>query len=50
MDVVQVEGDLAFIVWHARCATADVVFGTDTFVIRDGEIVGHTWAAKIAPK
>src|SRR5258708_3688982 len=50
MDAVQVAGDIAYIVWHARCATADVVLGTDTFVIRDGKIAGHTWTAKIEPR
>jgi hypothetical protein len=37
-------------VWHARCASADVVLGTDTYVVRDGKIVTHTFAAKIDPK
>jgi hypothetical protein len=49
LDALQVEDDLACIVWHARCATADVAFGTDTFVIRDGKIARQTWAAKIDP-
>src|SRR5207253_47945 len=32
MDVVKVEGDVAYIVWHASCASAEVVLGTDTLV------------------
>lgn len=50
MDVMKVEGDVAYIVWHARCASAEVVFATDTFVVRDGKIVTQTFAAKIDPK
>jgi ketosteroid isomerase-like protein len=50
MDVVKVEGDVAYIVWHASCASADVVMATDTYVVRDGKIATHTFAAKIDPK
>ena len=50
LDTVRVEEELAYLVWHASGASADVVFGTDTFVIRNGQIVGHTFAAKIDPK
>jgi uncharacterized protein (TIGR02246 family) len=50
MDVVKVEGDVAYIVWHASCASADVVMATDTFVVRDGKIATQTFAARIEPK
>lgn len=49
MDVMKVEGDTAYIVWHASCASAEVVLATDTFVVRDGKIVTQTFAAKIDP-
>jgi uncharacterized protein (TIGR02246 family) len=37
-DVRVVEGDVAYVTWH----TADIPFGTDTFVMRDGKIVCQT--------
>ena len=50
LDTVQVEGDVAYILWHANCASADIPLGTDTFVMRDGKIAAQTFAAKIDPK
>jgi uncharacterized protein (TIGR02246 family) len=50
MDVMTVEGNVAYIIWHARCATMDVVFGTDTFVVRDGKIAAQTYALKVEPR
>ena len=50
MDASHVEGEVAHIVWHADCAAAEVVLGTDTFVVRDGKITVQTFAAKIVPK
>jgi ketosteroid isomerase-like protein len=47
MDVTHVEGDVAYIVWHATCASSDVPLGTDTFVVRDGKIAVQTLTAKI---
>ena len=50
MDAMTVEGEVGLIVWHATGDAADVPFGTDTFVIRDEKIVGHTFAGQINPK
>jgi len=50
MDAMHVAGDVAYIVWHASCASADIVLGTDTFLIRDGKIAVQTFAAKIEAK
>jgi len=50
MDASHVEGEVAYIVWHANCASAEVALGTDTFVVRDGKIAVQTFAAKINPK
>jgi len=50
MDTLQVADDIAYIVWHANCAAVDIVFGTDTFLIRDGKIAVQTFAAKIEAK
>jgi ketosteroid isomerase-like protein len=50
LDTMYVVDDVAYIVWHASCASADIVFGADTFVIRDGKIAVQTFAAKIEPK
>lgn len=50
MDVVRVEGDTVYIAWHASCESAEVVLGTDTFVLRDGKIATQTFTAKVDPK
>lgn len=50
LDTQQVADDVAYIVWHANCASANIVFGTDTFLIRDGKIAVQTFAAKIEAK
>jgi ketosteroid isomerase-like protein len=50
MDTTQVAGDVAYIVWHANCAAADIVFATDTFLIRNGKIAVQTFAGKIEAK
>lgn len=50
LDAQHVEGDVAFISWHATCASSDVPLGTDTFVVRDGRIAVQTFAAKIDPR
>lgn len=50
LDTLRVEGEVAYIVWHAKCASVDVVYGTDTFIVRDGKIAVQTFAAKIDPR
>jgi ketosteroid isomerase-like protein len=50
LDAEEVQGDVAFISWHAACASSDVSLGTDTFVVRDGKIAVQTFAAKIDPR
>jgi hypothetical protein len=37
-----VDGEMAFLEWTARCATARVEDGADSFLIRDGRIVVQT--------
>jgi ketosteroid isomerase-like protein len=49
LDVEHVHDDLVYVIWHAKCAPADVAFAADTFVIRDGKIAVHTFAPKIEP-
>jgi ketosteroid isomerase-like protein len=49
MDSLRVESDVAQIIWHASCAAANIPLGTDTFVVRGGKIVAHTFAAKLEP-
>ena len=50
LDKKIVDGDTAFISWHAE--TADNVYnlGTDTFTIRDDKIVSQTLVAHKTPK
>jgi uncharacterized protein (TIGR02246 family) len=49
LDLTRVDGEVAYITWHAECATIDIVFGTDTFVIRDGKIAAQTYGIKVQP-
>ncbi len=50
MDAEHVEGEVAFITWHAACASSDVPLGADTFLVRDGKIAVQTFAARIDPR
>jgi ketosteroid isomerase-like protein len=50
LDTRRVEGDVALIIWHAKCASADIPFGTDTFVVKGGKIVAQTFGARIEPR
>jgi uncharacterized protein (TIGR02246 family) len=50
MDTLHVADDVAYLVWHANCATANIVFAADTFLIKNGKIAVQTFAAKIEPK
>jgi ketosteroid isomerase-like protein len=45
-----VEGDYGFIQWSAETADNVYELGTDTFVVRGGKIVVHSFAGKIVPK
>ena len=49
VDARTLEGDVALIVWHAKCAGADIVHGVDTFVVHSGKIAVQTYAGKIEP-
>jgi ketosteroid isomerase-like protein len=49
-DMEYVDGDVAYLLWHAQCANADVLMGTDTFVIRDGVIATQTIAMHVQPR
>jgi|SRR5262245_601460 len=49
MDTMHVLDDVVYIVWHANCASAEVVFAADTFLIKGGKIAVQTFAAKIEP-
>lgn len=48
-DTVHVEGDIAFVLWHASCQGAEIPFAADTFVIKGGKIVVQTFAPKVEP-
>ncbi|WP_225335271.1 nuclear transport factor 2 family protein [Halomicrobium urmianum] len=50
LDEQKTVDDVAYIVWHAETPENEYEYATDTFVIRDGEIVAQTLAAKITPK
>ncbi len=44
-----VEGEVAFLEWSARCATARVEDGADSFWVRDGRIVAQTIHYTVRP-
>jgi len=50
MDVQEVEGEGAYIVWHAETADNVYELGTDTLIVRDGKIAIQSFAGKIVPK
>jgi ketosteroid isomerase-like protein len=50
LDSRQVDGEVAFIAWHADCASVAIPMGTDTFVVRNDKIVAQTFAMKVEPK
>jgi ketosteroid isomerase-like protein len=45
-----VEGDYAYILWTAETADNVYELATDTFVVREGNIVAQSFTAKIMPK
>ncbi len=49
-DVEHIEGDVAYLVWHAACDGADVLLGTDTLIVRDGKIRTQTVAMHVQPR
>jgi ketosteroid isomerase-like protein len=49
-DARHVHGDVAYIAWHAKCASADIALGTDTFIVKGGKIMVQTFAAKVDPR
>ncbi len=50
MDRVEIDGEIAYIVWHAGSEMLDVPLGPDTFVVRDGKIAVQTFAGHIVSK
>jgi uncharacterized protein (TIGR02246 family) len=50
MDTLHVVNDVVYLVWHATCASADIVFAADTVLIKNGKIAVQTFAAMIEPK
>jgi ketosteroid isomerase-like protein len=45
-----VEGDYAYILWTAETADNAYESVTDTFVVREGKILAHSFGGKITPK
>ena len=45
-----IEGEYAYILWSAETADNSYEAATDTFIVRNGKIVGQSFAAKITPK
>ena len=45
-----VDGDYAFILWNAETADNVYEIGSGTFVVRNGQIVAHSFAVMMRPK
>jgi ketosteroid isomerase-like protein len=50
MKHVSVDGDYAYILWSAETADNAYEMGTDTFVVRNDQIVAHSFALTIRAK
>jgi ketosteroid isomerase-like protein len=50
VDTLHIADDVVYVVWHANCASVNIVFAADTFLIRNGKIAVQTFAPKIEPK
>jgi ketosteroid isomerase-like protein len=50
MQLRSIDGDHAYILWTAETADNSYEFATDTFVVRNGQIIAQSFAAKIKPK
>jgi hypothetical protein len=50
MDRVEIEGTVAYIVWHATTSAGEVRMASDTFVFQDGKIAVQTFAMLLEPK
>ena len=44
LDKMVSEGELTYIVWHAKTPTLNVTLGSDTFIIKNGKITQQTFA------
>lgn len=49
MDRVEIEGEIAYIIWHAKTTAGEIPVGTDTFLVRDGKIAVQTFAMHMIP-
>lgn len=47
LERTEIVGEVAYIVWHAEKPGARVPLGTDTYIIRNGEIVLQTFALHV---
>lgn len=50
LDKLEVQEDMAFIIWHATTPSLEVLLGTDTFIIKAGKIQQQTFAGQIKLK
>jgi ketosteroid isomerase-like protein len=50
MEAERIVGEVAFITWHATCASFEIPLGVDTFLVRDGKIAVQTYAARMDPR
>ena len=49
-DMFLFEGKIGLVVWSGDSPQNSYDFASDTYVVEDGKIVSHTFAAKVTPK
>ena len=47
LDKTEISDDLAYIVWHGKSTSLEVLFATDTFIIKNGKIYRQTFAGQL---
>jgi ketosteroid isomerase-like protein len=50
LEIEEIEGDTAYIVWNGETPDNDYEFATDTFRVEDGIITVQTFAGKVEAK
>ena len=49
LDKLVINGDLIYIVWHAKTLFLNISLGSDTFIVKDGKIYQQTYVRQATP-
>lgn len=50
LDRISIEGDLGYIVWHAKTPNIDIPLGSGTFILKNGKISQQTFVGQLDEK